>query len=394
MFLLSYTSAALPRPVSKSIHKSLTPAQLESGHPGQLCLSTAMNIRTAACNVGCNSNQLHACPTSCLCTAANITASDVSRSMDSGTFRQLMGKLPKREPQLPAVSAARLADPIAPASPVGLPDEMHGYWMKTWACKDQPKKAWACAGPKSKNINVVFSGFADIELALNAALFKDGDGPAVCTDTDKAWCLSQADFMVSTTHEAKTQAEALKIICKKAGFEMCKRCFEPDDDLPSNSTHPYSPSAGLYSGVPFLGIGGATGNGIITVEVLDSFTSDGLAAIKDAGFQGVAFDMEMTGDGELVQAQERAFANVKRAGLLVLVTTSHSAPYAAANEELKEALIDSWVRSSDIDLFSPRGGARVRPDTVWRAGRRQSGGLYVHVRAAPFNEGQVGAVTC
>jgi hypothetical protein len=274
--------------------------------------------------------------------------------MDSGAFRQLMGKLPKREAELPAVSAARLADPISPASAVGLPDDMHGFWMKTWACKDQPKKAWACAGPKGKNVNVVFSGFADIERALDAALFKDGDGPAVCTDTDKTWCTSQADFMVSTTHEAKTQKEALKMLCKKPGFEMCKRCFEPDDDLPSDSSHPYAPSAGLYSGVPFLGIGGATGNGIMTVEVLESFTNHALAAIKDAGFEGVAFDMEMTGDGELVKAQERAFANVKRAGLLVLVTTSHSAPYAAANEELKEALVDSWVKSNDIDIFSPQ----------------------------------------
>ena len=53
-------------------------------------------------------------------------------------------------------------------------------------------------------------------------------------------------------------------------------------DLPSDSSHPYAPSSGIYSGVPFLGIGGATGNGIMTVEVLDSFTSHGLAAIKDA----------------------------------------------------------------------------------------------------------------
>ena len=348
MFLLSWTTAAVSLQP-----ESLAPAQLEPGHPGRLCLSTATNIRTVTCNMGCNSNELHACPRACLCTAANITA-DVSRGMDSGAFRQLMGKLPKREPELPAVSAARLADPIAPAAPVSLPDDMTGFWMKTWACKDQPKKSWACAGPKSKNLNVVFSGYAGIEQALEAALFKDGDGPAVCTDTDKTWCISQADFMVSTTKEAKTQKEALHIICKKAGMEMCKRCFEPDDDLPTDSKHPYAESAGIYSGVPFLGIGGATGNGIMTVEVLDSFTPSALAAIKDAGFEGVAFDMEMTGDGEIVQAQDRAFANVKRAGLLVLVTTSHSAPYAAASEEIKEALVESWVRSNDIDIFSPQ----------------------------------------
>ena len=132
MFLLSALAhgAVSAQDAEQSL---LTPARLEPGHPGRLCLSTATNIRTVTCNVGCNSNQLHACPRACLCTAANITA-DVSRGMDSGAFRQLMGKLPKREPKLPAVSAARLADPIAPAAAatVSLPDDMTGFWMKTW----------------------------------------------------------------------------------------------------------------------------------------------------------------------------------------------------------------------------------------------------------------------
>ena len=104
---------------------------------------------------------------------------------------------------------------------------------------------------------------------------------------------------------------------------MCKRCFDPDTDAKEgNVSHPYSPKAGLYSGVPFLGIGGATGNGMITVEALDAFSGHGLAMIKDAGFQGVSFDMEMTGDGEIVSAQERAFANCQKAGLHVMVTCS------------------------------------------------------------------------
>ncbi len=51
MFLLSWTSAVSLQP------ESLAPAQLEPGHPGRLCLSTATNIRTVTCNVGCNSNQ-------------------------------------------------------------------------------------------------------------------------------------------------------------------------------------------------------------------------------------------------------------------------------------------------------------------------------------------------
>ena len=354
MFLLSGV-AALPD-ARMLPPEFLAAAKSVPGQPERLCVSTATNIKTVTCNVGCNSNLLHACPKACLCQKVHDVTMNVSRGMPAREFRELMAKLPKRSRKLPTISTARnvVSEPIVPVAAPALPDEMHGFWMKTWACKDQPKKSWACAGPKSKNINVVFSGYADISNALDSALFKDS-AAVVCTDTDKSWCLSQADFMVSTTHEAKTQGEAIKKLCKKAGFEMCKRCFEPDTDVKEgNVSHPYSPSAGLYSGVPFLGIGGATGNGMMTVEVLDTFTAHGLATIKDAGFQGVAFDMEMTGEGEIVKAQERAFANVKKAGLLVMVTTSHSAPYAAANEEIKEALVDSWVRSNDIDLFSPQ----------------------------------------
>ena len=90
--------------------------------------------------------------------------------MPSGPFRELIGKLPKHEPALPALSAARLADPVPSADMESLPSEMWGFWMKTWACKDQPKKAWACAGPKTKNINVVFSGYADIGNALDSGM--------------------------------------------------------------------------------------------------------------------------------------------------------------------------------------------------------------------------------
>jgi hypothetical protein len=341
---------------------SLAPAD----SPTWACLSTANYIQTAECNVGCNSAKGDRCADECLCQRAttNITGY-LNRGLPSSEFRELVAKFQKNggqqkpAPKIPALSASRRSDSAAPTGTAeailsGLPDEMDGFWMKTWACKDQPKSSWACAGPKSKNINVVFSGYSDIANAIDAALFKDS-AAITCTDTDKSWCESQAEFMVSTTHEYKTQAEALKEICKKPGFEICKRCFDPDTDTKDgNVTHPYAPSSGLYSGVPFLGIGGATGNGMITVEVLDQFTGHALATIQDAGFQGVAFDMELTGDGDIVAAQDRAFANVKRAGLLVMVTTSHSAPYAAASEEIKEALVESWIKSRDIDLFSPQ----------------------------------------
>ena len=54
-----------------------------------------------------------------------------------------------------------------------------------------------------------------------------------------------------------------------------------------------------------------------------------LPQVKAAGFQGLCFDIEMTkGEMELVREVEKVFALCKAHGLLVMVTTSHSAPYA------------------------------------------------------------------
>ena len=40
--------------------------------------------------------------------------------------------------------------------------------------------------------------------------------------------------------------------------------------------------------------------------------------------------------------------------LQVMVTTSHSAPYEATSDEARIGLVDSWVRSSNIDYLSPQ----------------------------------------
>lgn len=37
-----------------------------------------------------------------------------------------------------------------------------------------------------------------------------------------------------------------------------------------------------------------------------------------------------------------------------MVTTSHSAPYEATSDEARIGLVDSWVRSSNIDYLSPQ----------------------------------------
>jgi hypothetical protein len=86
-----------------------------------------------------------------------------------------------------------------------------------------------------------------------------------------------------------------------------------------------------------------------------------LPGVKAAGFHGICFDIEMTiGEIELVKAVEQAFAACKRADLLVMVTTSHSAPYAAASEASKIAFVDSWIKSPHLDIFSPQLYSRGR----------------------------------
>ena len=95
--------------------------------------------------------------------------------------------------------------------------------------------------------------------------------------------------------------------------------------------HPYSRSHGhpdLSHGLQFLSLGGANGGGLLNVDRFKDFERD-LPKVKAAGFQGLCFDIEMTkGAMELVREVEKVFALCKAHGLLVMVTTSHSAPYA------------------------------------------------------------------
>merc|ERR1719327_905029 len=156
---------------------------------------------------------------------------------------------------------------------------------------------------------------------MTAALNEEVDQAAVCTDSDQKWCDAQIDFMVTTTKVAKDREEAIQMALKPDSFlnPKCKPCYAPKPDL--------------YQGLQFLSVGGANRNGLINAQRLEEYASkEGLDQIKAAGFEGVCFDVESTeGEEELVAALERAFAACKRVGLLVMVTTSHTAPYAAAS---------------------------------------------------------------
>ena len=88
---------------------------------------------------------------------------------------------------------------------------------------------------------------------------------------------------------------------------QCKDCFNDDlnitlpkkDPLPvAKRLHPFSRAAKLHEGLQFLSLGGATGDGSFTVGRLGGFFNGGMEAVKEAGFDGICFDIELTQGGE------------------------------------------------------------------------------------------------
>ena len=306
-----------------------------------VCVSNAVDLKSGACNQLCTEGS-QLCPKACSCVPTKDTRTDLTKGIPSKEYKQLgmrwFTKHPTPKPHKSRPKRLKLSRRTIP--PVSLPEEqLEGFYAKTWACRTDAK---ACKDP-SKNLHVVFSGYADVDEALEAFTKKDGN----CTEDDMKWCEAQADFLV-TTGQAKTKDEAREqVVAEGSATELqCKICLAPEP--------PDDPAA--VQGVKFLMLGGANMAGTMSAMRFDALSMDGvLEKIRAAGFQGVGFDIEMTiGEDDLVVAQERAFAACKEAGLLVLVTTSHSAPYAAGSDTSKMALVDSWAKDDNIDIFSPQ----------------------------------------
>jgi len=235
---------------------------------------------------------------------------------------------------------------------------------------------WDCAGPaEKKNLNVFFSGAGSLEKALKASLdVFPGSAEGGCKPGDEHYCNRQVDEMIP--YSAKTRAEAIPKILEGWNAARCKSCLGSELKKAAPSTQelaakrqpypPFSTELGLRQGVQFVSIGGADGAGTLSAAKLQSIWEGGAEAARDAGYHGICFDVESTsGEEDLVQAFERAFVAIKKAGLLVLVTTSHSAPYAASSEKAKDLIVKSWIKSKNIDIFSPQlytTGTESAPD--------------------------------
>ena len=67
----------------------------------------------------------------------------------------------------------------------------------------------------------------------------------------------------------------------------------------------------------------------------------------------------------MVPAFKASFAKVKAAGLSVIVTMTHSAPYDCDTPETSIALVVAWVQDKNIDILAPQlysSGSETKPE--------------------------------
>ena len=132
-----------------------------------------------------------------------------------------------------------------------------------------------------------------------------------------------------------------------------------------------SESDGLeLKGTQYLSLGGSSEQGTFTPDTVKQMGEE-CADIKDAGYEGVCFDVEVTRGGmKLLEELETTYQKCKEAGLIVMVTTSHTAPTGVSLGKMRQELIKHWVKSKNIDIISPQlytWGGEEKPeyDQTW-----------------------------
>ena len=226
---------------------------------------------------------------------------------------------------------------------VAVPEWTIGYYTWSWLAQKS-------SGSESANMGVQFSGEIDITAALKAV----GALTLPCNDVQKSWCDGQLTFYANA---GKSPEEARMTIMKEFS-DACRSCLITPEDASEAWAHPFSLKSGMYNGAQYLSLGGGRSEAAFTPEALSGLVegSKDIEAIKDAGFAGVCFDVEEAHGSakDLIAAFERSFIALKQAGLSVMVTTSHSAPYETDSDATRVALVDSWVKSDNIDYISPQ----------------------------------------
>jgi len=113
-------------------------------------------------------------------------------------------------------------------------------------------------------------------------------------------------------------------------------------------------------GTKWISLGGGNANGRFSASSLDDINT----AIDNGDFKdysGIVFDVE-EGDAGLAAKFESSFQKARTAGLIVLVTVSHSAPYGFSDGA---DLMRAFLSSSSIGFISPQlytTGSETRND--------------------------------
>ena len=115
------------------------------------------------------------------------------------------------------------------------------------------------------------------------------------------------------------------------------------------------------TGTPYLSLGGGNSAGLFTVATISAI-EEHLPLIISAGYEGIVYDVEHVkgNSAEIISAFVASFKAAKDAGLGVIVTTSHSAPYEALDENgvpdplISTALVMEWCMDENIDMLSPQ----------------------------------------
>ena len=141
---------------------------------------------------------------------------------------------------------------------------------------------------------------------------------------------------------------------------------------------------------PYITLGGGNSAGVFDVAALAAIDDTAAQKILAANYSGVVFDVEeVSGSAdEIVPAFSAAFAACKAAGLTVVVTTSHSAPYACDSTSDAIAFVKAWAADENIDVLSPQlysSGSEGAPEFAETSSCADAGctwDLYVGAHAA------------
>jgi hypothetical protein len=109
-------------------------------------------------------------------------------------------------------------------------------------------------------------------------------------------------------------------------------------------------SSYLKGQIKFISIGGGDATtGSFTVAVLNSL-NNAITSGQLSAYNGICYDIEV-GDSGLATSFANSFSLAKSKGFKVLVTVSHSAPYAIPDAA---TLMASFFPNTDIDILSPQ----------------------------------------